>query len=62
MENMVQAQKANDTGIATVKHADHPAKQRNQRMGFWSTLGITVVAIVWLIGGEITGNKRRLIL
>jgi hypothetical protein len=61
MENMVQAQQANDAGIASAQHAK-PAKVQNKKMGFWRMLGMAIIALFWLITGEITNNKRRLIL
>jgi hypothetical protein len=62
MGNMVQAQQANDTGIASAQQANPPAKTHNKKMGFWRMLGMAIVALFWLITGEITNNKRRLIL
>jgi hypothetical protein len=62
MENMVQAQQANDAGIASTQHANQPTKVHNKKMGFWRMLGMGIIALFWLITGEITNNKRRLIL
>jgi hypothetical protein len=60
---MVQAQQnVNDSRFATAKHTHRPADKHNKKMGFWGTLGMTILALASLVIGQVTGNKRRLIL
>jgi hypothetical protein len=59
---MVHAQQANDSRISAINHANPPMGRRNKKMGFWGTLGMSILALFWLISGKITNNKRRLIL
>jgi hypothetical protein len=60
--SMVQAQQVKDSRIAPAQHASQPMEKRDKRMGFWGTLGMSIIALFWLVSGKITNNKRHLIL
>jgi hypothetical protein len=59
---MGQVHEANDTLMGAMKPVDRSVENRRMVTGFLRRLAMAIAAIVWLISGEITNNKRHLIL